>query len=64
MRCYVQISSWKDSISRRFVVDALKGVESVRRQQADLSGTEVGGVGAESSSDQSTAGPESKEENG
>ena len=34
MRCYVQISSWKETISRHFILEALNGIETVRQQQA------------------------------
>lgn len=33
MRCYVYISSLKDIISRQFAAEALKGIETVRREQ-------------------------------
>ena len=46
MRCYVQISSWKDSISRQFVVEALKGVESIRKEQSKYSTTNSSTVAA------------------
>lgn len=41
MRCYIQISSWKDNIPRHFVVEALKGIETVRKEQTKYSNSQV-----------------------